>query len=87
MFNVFKNEMPLGRNHLGVPICKSVELRPGELTQVVFIYKKPLCNVSDFFLNISMNAPHFCFQWGLQWGNSQKWVFGHFMSWEHVRVV
>ena len=30
-----------------------------------------------------MNAPHFCFQWGLQWGNSRKWVFGHFMSWEH----
>ena len=27
------------------------------------------------------------FQWGLQWGNSRKLVFGHFMSWEHVRVV
>ena len=33
-------------------------------------------------------TPHLgCFQWGLQWGNSWKWVFGHFMSWEHVRVV
>ena len=55
-----------------IPICKSVKLRPGEFTQVVFIYKEPLCKVSDFFLNISMNAPHFCFQWGLQWGNSRK---------------
>ena len=42
-------------------LCKSVELRPGELTQVVFIYKKTLCKVSDFFLNISMNAPHLKF--------------------------
>ena len=33
-------------------------------------------------------TPHLgCFQWGLQWRNSWKWVFGHFMSWEHVRVV
>ena len=33
-------------------------------------------------------TPHLsCFQWGLQWENSRKWVFGHLMSWEHVRAV